>query len=142
MYYLVEEEEGAAAGAAAAAAAGGGRVAADATDTRPAVPSFEKRALSPKAGNHQAAAASAAAEIRGPAAEADTLMPTPADPQGLTQVFYIDPEDEVEAAAALPLVPGRSFLRERLGVSGEVVQDLRQVGRSFVGGFKDEVTFW
>ena len=25
-------------------------------------------------------------------------------------------------------MPGRSFLRERLGVPGEVVQDLRQVG--------------
>ncbi|CAM9735368.1 unnamed protein product [Ectocarpus fasciculatus] len=51
----------------------------------------------------------------------------PAEPQGLTQVFFLDPEEEALAAAALPVVPGRSFLRERLGVPGEVVQDLRQV---------------
>lgn len=50
-----------------------------------------------------------------------------AEPQGVTQVFYLDPEEEAEAAAALPLVTKRSFLRERLGVPGEVVQGLRQV---------------
>lgn len=50
-----------------------------------------------------------------------------AEPEGLAQFFYLDPEDEAEAVAALPLVPRRSFLRERLGVPGEVVQGLRQV---------------
>lgn len=51
-----------------------------------------------------------------------------AEPQGFTQAFFLNPEDEEKAVEALPVVPGRSFLSERLGVSGEVVQDLRQVG--------------
>lgn len=50
-------------------------------------------------------------------------------PVGLSQMFFVeDAHEEAEAAAggALPLAP-RSFLRERLGVPGEVVQALRQV---------------
>lgn len=50
-----------------------------------------------------------------------------AQPQGLSQLFYLDAEEEEKAAAVLPRVTGRSFLRERLGVPGVVVQDLRQV---------------
>lgn len=49
-------------------------------------------------------------------------------PVGLSQMFFLeDAHEEAEVAArALPSVY-RSFLRERLGVPGEVVQDLRQV---------------
>lgn len=49
-------------------------------------------------------------------------------PVGLSQMIFLeDAHEEAEVAArALPSV-SRSFLRERLGVSGEVVQDLRQV---------------
>eukprot|EP00752_Nemacystus_decipiens_P003421 g3165.t1 len=56
-----------------------------------------------------------------------TVTSMSAEPQGLTQAFYLDPGSEANAVAALPVVPRRSFLRERLGVPGEVVQDLRQV---------------
>lgn len=75
---------------------------------------------------HAAVGAEAVFAASDVAAEAESMIPT-AEPQGLTQVFFLDPEDEALAAAALPVVPGRSFLRERLGVPGEVVQDLRQV---------------
>ncbi|CAM9308230.1 unnamed protein product [Laminaria digitata] len=53
-----------------------------------------------------------------------------AEPQGMTQMFFLDKEEEEAAvAAALPRssVAEASFLRERLGVSGDVVQGLRQV---------------
>lgn len=51
-------------------------------------------------------------------------------PQGLSQLFYLEAEEEEKAAAALPLVTGRSFLREKLGVPGVVVQDLKQVRKN------------
>lgn len=50
-----------------------------------------------------------------------------AQPQGLSQMFFLDLEEEEAAAATLPIVEGRSFLSEKLGVPGEVVQDLKQV---------------
>ncbi|CAM9522950.1 unnamed protein product [Ectocarpus sp. 6 AP-2014] len=108
MYYLeLEEEERALASTAAAA-------------TTAAEP------LPVRQPQHAAVGAEAVFATSDVAAEAESMMPT-AEPQGLTQVFFLDPEDEALAAAALPVVPGRSFLRERLGVPGEVVQDLRQV---------------
>ncbi|CAN0452554.1 unnamed protein product [Ectocarpus sp. 8 AP-2014] len=108
MYYLeLEEEERALASTAAAAA----------TAAEP----LQVRQL-----QHAAVGAEAVFAASDVAAEAESMIPT-AEPQGLTQVFFLDPEDEALAAAALPVVPGRSFLRERLGVPGEVVQDLRQV---------------
>lgn len=54
-----------------------------------------------------------------------------AEPQGMTQMFFLDQEEEEAVAAAMPRSAVEpSFLRERLGVSGDVVQGLRQVGRS------------
>lgn len=51
-----------------------------------------------------------------------------ARPQGMSQMFFLDREEEEAAAAALPAVAGRpSFLSDKLGVPGEVVQGLRQV---------------
>ncbi|CAM9195783.1 unnamed protein product [Sphacelaria rigidula] len=49
-------------------------------------------------------------------------------PVGLSQMFFVEDahEEAAAAAGALPLAP-RSFLRERLGVPGEIVQALRQV---------------
>ena len=53
-----------------------------------------------------------------------------AEPQGMTQMFFLDEEEEAAVASALPRSAAEaSFLRERLGVSGDVVQGLRQVGR-------------
>lgn len=49
-----------------------------------------------------------------------------AEPQGLSQLFYLDPEAEVAAAEAISAT-SPSFLREKLGVPVAVVQDLRQV---------------
>ncbi|CBN75747.1 expressed unknown protein [Ectocarpus siliculosus] len=109
MYYLeLEEEERALASTAAAAA------------TTAAEP------LPVRQPQHAAVGAEAVFAASDVAAAAESMIPT-AEPQGLTQVFFLDPKDEALAAAALPVVPGRSFLRERLGVPGEVVQDLRQV---------------
>lgn len=166
MYYLVEEEEEAAAASAISshrppvseASAGLVETAAAAAGVAPL--SLGKQGLrSPRQTGAMAAAAAAALEYQqaafsssgeeGPPAVASSSGGTAAavaaassmstEPQGLTQVFYLDPEDEAEAAAALPVVPGRSFLRERLGVSGEVVQGLRQVRaegkRCDVGGW-------
>ena len=56
-----------------------------------------------------------------------------AEPQGMTQMFFLDEEEEAEVAAAmLKTAANPSFLRERLGVPGEVVQGLRQVGRCWI----------
>ncbi|CAM9669190.1 unnamed protein product [Ectocarpus sp. 12 AP-2014] len=108
MYYLeLEQEERALASTAAAAAA-----------TAESLPVRQPQ--------HAAVGAEAIFAASHVAAEAESMIPI-AEPQGLTQVFFLDPEDEALAAAALPVVPERSFLRERLGVPGEVVQDLRQV---------------
>lgn len=49
------------------------------------------------------------------------------EPQGLSQLFYLDPGTE-EVVAQSMAKPYPSFLREKLGVPGAVVQDLRQVG--------------
>ncbi|CAN0283713.1 unnamed protein product, partial [Ectocarpus sp. 13 AM-2016] len=106
MYYLeLEQEERALASTAAAA---------------PAESLPVRQPHQPAVG---AGAVFAASDV---AAEAESTIPS-VEPQGLTQVFFLDPEDEALEAAALPVVPERSFLSERLGVPGEVVQDLRQV---------------
>lgn len=113
MYYLEEEAEEEAVAAAAAATS-----AAVASSSPAAVGVVAPVAAFTTASHGSSSRRAAAAEA----------VPMSAEPQGLTQVFFLDPEMEAEAAAALPVVPGRSFLRERLGVPGEVVQDLRQVG--------------
>lgn len=48
------------------------------------------------------------------------------EPQGLTQLFYLDAEQEEAVAQTLPET-APSFLCEKLGVPGTVVRDLRQV---------------
>lgn len=59
------------------------------------------------------------------------------EPQGLSQLFYLDPATE-EAVAQSIAEPSPSFLREKLGVPGTVVQDLRQVGE----GVSSEAGRW
>ncbi|CAM9703964.1 unnamed protein product [Pylaiella littoralis] len=123
MYYLEEEaEQGAAAAAVASstAAVGVAPVAAYATASSHGSYSSEGAAGATVGVD----ASFSSDESSAAAADAVEMF---AEPQGLTQVYFLDPEMEAEAAAALPVVPGRSFLRERLGVSGEVVQGLRQV---------------
>ena len=144
MYYLVEEDEAAAATATATAAVSSRAPASEAPAVA-AVPfslrTKRERQQSPQqAGrtsppNVQQAAFSSSNKERaansgdvGPSS-GGTATSMSTEPQGLTQVFYLDPQEEAEAAAALPVMPRRSFLRERLGVPGEVVQDLRQVNR-------------
>lgn len=129
MYYL---EEGAEEEAAAAAAT----VGSSAVGVAPAAAAaFTTASHGPS--SHQTAGASVGvgAALSSDESSAAEVGPMFAEPQGLTQVFFLDPEMEAEAVAALPVVPGRSFLRERLGVPGEVVQDLRQVGMDvWMGG--------
>lgn len=151
MYYLVEEEEAAAATATATAAAVSSRAPASEASAaagigRTAAPlSLGKKREWQQAGaalpTPQPAAFSSSSEevVAGDSSSSassseGSVTSMYAEPQGLTQLFYLDPEEEAEAAAALPVVPRRSFLRERLGVPGEVVQDLRQVRRR--KGFK------
>lgn len=129
MYYLEEEaEQGAFAAAVASstAAVGVAPVAAYATASSHGSYSSEGAAGATVGVD----ASFSSDESSAAAADAVEMF---AEPQGLTQVYFLDPEMEAEAAAALPVVPGRSFLRERLGVSGEVVQGLRQVGRVGLG---------
>lgn len=149
MYYLVEEEEAAATATtaavsyrtpvseasapapASASAAGVGRTA-GAPLSPGKKPDWQQRQTGESLPKHQQAAfASSKGAVAGDSYEGSAASMS-AEPQGLTQVFYLDPEEEAEAAAALPVVPRRSFLRERLGVPGEVVQGLRQVRRGCV----------
>lgn len=132
MYYLEEEAEEEAAAAAAAAPAFSTAAMGVAPAAAYATASSEGSSRGGAADANVGVGAFSSDESFSPAAVADPV-PTFAEPQGLTQVFFLDPEMEAEAVAALPVVPGRSFLRERLGVSGEVVQDLRQV--RWGGGF-------
>eukprot|EP00903_Cladosiphon_okamuranus_P018669 g17183.t1 len=134
MYYLVEEEE-AAATAATAATVSSRSSAPEASDSAAGLAGTSAGSLSLgrepewKQEQHQQAAFASSEEAVAcfDDSSGGSVTSTSAEPQGLTQVFYLDPEQEAEAAAALPVMPRRSFLRERLGVPGKVVQDLRQV---------------
>lgn len=120
MYYLEEEEcvvaaPGAEAGAVAVAAAVGCGNKGGASQSKEVVA--------------QAGLPSSSAKAPVLAFEAALPEVEIAAPQGLSQMFVLEPEEEAVVAAALPAVAGRSFLREKLGVPREVVQDLRQVRR-------------
>lgn len=124
MYFLDEGDEiGVASAAAAAASVGGDAV---------IVPSpLEMRKEAAQEGLKVAAAHAFAGDAV--STQTPGVHEMVEEPQGLSQLFYLDPEEEESAAAALPLREDRSFLREKFGVSGEIVRNLRQVkGKGYV----------
>lgn len=124
MYFLDKGDEiGVASAAAAAASVGGDAV------IVPPPPEMRKEAT------QEGLKAAAAHAFAGEAVSAQTpgVHGMAEEPQGLSQLFYLDPEEEEAVAAAVPLREDRSFLREKFGVSGEIVRDLRQVKRGKMG---------